>query len=427
MLVNATCGGSLDAPCGGNECTLLLSSMFFIFHFYVHWEAKYYYVCTLLLYIEKKGGFSGTFAKFENARQCFTCGGYIAAGPVGIGDGLGATDRTIVLPSCDGRGWLLQPDKPMTAVDTTFSSPGQDLRGAPGGMCKSSWMSAADGGAVWSSVTQISYEDRTSDTAGAPSTAPSSAADTLASGGGGGARGGAAGAGAPSATTDTHTLTPHAAAGTYTTHFVLGINVTRPWELQRSDVWPRASASQTYLSRAWAPPINTEPISMGAKLRRYSSVPPCVNGTAAVASGCVSAAAPGGRPLPSLQSFPAAASGAYAIGESPFVLLAVHGVLSNGWVLWEDGKYVSVSKRRFRHMIVSNASIALTISGSPGEIVHLVALRPHTPPPHPPSSHASAPHDVPPLSSAPTQAEEWTVVRADVLIGKDAVETVTFN
>ena len=38
-------------------------------------------------------------------------------------------------------GNLLQPDRPLLAVDATFARPGQDGRGEPSGICKSSWMS----------------------------------------------------------------------------------------------------------------------------------------------------------------------------------------------------------------------------------------------------------------------------------------------
>ena len=101
--------------------------------------------------------------------------------PVGVGDGGNATDLSIVLPTCDAGGRLLQPDRPLLAIDATFTrvstllnrslhlailqsfdqetdsseQVGQDERGAPNGQCKSTWMSAADGGAVWASVTEL--------------------------------------------------------------------------------------------------------------------------------------------------------------------------------------------------------------------------------------------------------------------------------
>ena len=94
--------------------------------------------------------------------------------------------------------------------------------------------------------------------------------------------------------------------GNTTSYFTLAINVSRPWVLQRDDLWPRAPASVPLVSRAWD--------------RQH----PCRNGSAAVASGCVSVST--SDALPDLRSRSADPSGAYAHGESPFVLLATHHV-----------------------------------------------------------------------------------------------------
>jgi hypothetical protein len=338
-----------------------------------------------------------------------------STGPVGIGDGPNATNRAIVLPACDAGGWLLQPDKPLTAIDATFAKAGQDPRGAPSGGCKSSWMSAEDGGAIWSSVTQLSYQT--------PPTTPTVAADTT--------RESAANAANDSrpatATAIAARLPPAGGAGlyssaTYTTHFVLAINVTRPWALRRADVWPRAPTGQTYVTRVWpnrdVAAANPPPTSSagggvappaGDVLQRgvgAGVVKSCVNGSDAVASRCVTLSLPpSGLLYPSLQSFPAAADGVYAVGESPFVLLAAHQVLANGWVVWEENKYVSVARRRLHRLATSADALSVTVGGNPGEVVNLVALRPH-------AQHAS---------------KEWTVVTADVVVGKDAVGVVTFR
>ena len=52
-----------------------------------------------------------------------------STGPVGLGDGMGATDKSVVMPTCDAAGKLLQPDRPLLAVDSTFAKTGQDPRG----------------------------------------------------------------------------------------------------------------------------------------------------------------------------------------------------------------------------------------------------------------------------------------------------------
>lgn len=54
----------------------------------------------------------------------------------------------------------------------------------------------------------------------------------------------------------------------------------------------------------------------------------CPHGSPAVASGCVHRSAPA-EPLPDVRSHSEGADGRYAVGESPFVLLAIHEV-SNG-------------------------------------------------------------------------------------------------
>jgi hypothetical protein len=114
----------------------------------------------------------------------------LSTGPVGVGDGPNATDASVVMPTCDASGRLLHPDKPLTAVDATFSRAGQDPRGAPNGRCKSAWMSGDDGGVVWTSYTQLGPD-------------------------------------AP------------------VTHFALAINVSRPWALHRKDLWPRGKNEST--------------------------------------------------------------------------------------------------------------------------------------------------------------------------------------
>eukprot|EP01043_Picozoa_sp_COSAG02_P056000 COSAG02_NODE_6577_length_3484_cov_1.829542_2_plen_344_part_00 len=226
-----------------------------------------------------------------------------STGPTGVADGLGASARNVVLPTCNTAGELLQPDRPLLAVDATYTRPRQDSRGAPNGKCKSSWMSGTDNGAIWASVTQLNASQ--------------------------------------------------------TTHFVLAINVSRPWILSRSDLWPRGNNGSLYVSHKW---------SSGPRL--------CVNGSDAVASGCVVVSHPGGA-LPSLQSHPLDGSSQYAAGESPFVLLSIHEVFENGWVVWEEGKYVSVSRRRFARVRELDAGLHLELRGSPGEVVELTALRPH--------------------------------------------------
>ena len=258
----------------------------------------------------------------------------LSTGPVGLGDGLGATDASIVLPAHDASGRLLQPDRPLLAIDATFCRASQDARGPPNGHMKSSWMSRADGGAVWGSLTRL-----------------------------------------------------EGSSPVRSTHYILAINVSRPFALQRNDTYPRMNGSSTYVSRRW------------------SRTQPCVNGALAVASGCVSASAPG-APLPSLESHCANASGLCALGESPFVLLAVHEVVAGGWVVWEGGKYAALSSARFKAIEALGAGgLRVALRGAPGEVVELVALRPEA-------------------AAAGAAPGEWTVVTVDAALGANGEASV---
>ena len=161
----------------------------------------------------------------------------------------------------------------------------------------------------------------------------------------------------------------------------------RPWVLQRNDLWPRATASAVYVSRRW------------------DSSRPCQNGSAAVASGCVTAST-AGEDLPDLQSHSAASNGTYGIGESPFVLIAIHEVPAGGWLVWEEGKYVPVSSRRFKHVETTTlggggGGLSVTLAGAPGEVVVLTALQPR--------------------GGLGSDAPEWTVHAIRQTVGKAGV------
>ena len=127
-----------------------------------------------------------------------------------------------------------------------------------------------------------------------------------------------------------------------------------------------------------------------------------MNGSLAVASACVTVAAPGGAPLPDLQTHSASADGRYVMGENPFVLLALHEVLPTGWVLWEEDKYVSLSRARFQSVAALAAGLQVVLRGAAGEVVKLVALRP----------------------DAASGATEWTVVAVHATIGSDGLASI---
>eukprot|EP01051_Picozoa_sp_SAG22_P009244 SAG22_NODE_757_length_7441_cov_29.224326_3_plen_157_part_00 len=148
--------------------------------------------------------------------------------------------------------------------------------------------------------------------------------------------------------------------------------------------------------------------------RRWDRAHLCANRSAAVASGCVSVS-PAGAALPDLRSRSRSADpgGRFAPGESPFVLLAIHKVMPGGWVVWEEGKYVSVSRRRFRSVeeVGGGASLRVTVGGAPGEVVELTALRPTT-------------GGLAGRRPGPHRGLEWTVHSVKATVGAGAVVTV---
>jgi len=44
----------------------------------------------------------------------------LSAGPVGISDKIGYTDKDLIMKTCTSSGLLLQPSKPLTPIDTTY-------------------------------------------------------------------------------------------------------------------------------------------------------------------------------------------------------------------------------------------------------------------------------------------------------------------
>ena len=85
-------------------------------------------------------------------------------------------------------------------------------------------------------------------------------------------------------------------------------------------------------------------------------------------------------------------------------------VLPNGWILWEEGKYVSVSRRRFRSIQSTPTGLRVTVSGAAGEVVRLVALRPLATATRPRSSTADG----------GAASMEWTVVSRHVTMSARA-------
>jgi len=69
----------------------------------------------------------------------------LSTGPVAFGDGPNATDRELIMRSCREDGALLQPRKPLTAIDAHY-----DGRAAPSG-----GFAAAGGAQVWTTYSEV--------------------------------------------------------------------------------------------------------------------------------------------------------------------------------------------------------------------------------------------------------------------------------
>ena len=122
-------------------------------------------ITSLIVWAAGKAPSKDTFWTTDNGNQSTTRGGcdrkgcppdhstpaaalhtmlaVLAAGPVQFSDAPGETDPVLIGRTCDARGALLQPSKPLTAVDSTHDAPGA----APAGFALSTY--TAVGGAPW--------------------------------------------------------------------------------------------------------------------------------------------------------------------------------------------------------------------------------------------------------------------------------------
>ncbi len=82
----------------------------------------------------------------------------LSAGPVGIGDRLGRTDRDVVMRTCDDDGRILGPDRPLAMIDSC-------LFGAPARGERLAWATTdiAIDGATWTYVVALNTAEETVD------------------------------------------------------------------------------------------------------------------------------------------------------------------------------------------------------------------------------------------------------------------------
>jgi hypothetical protein len=95
-------------------------------------------------------------------------------------------------------------------------------------------------------------------------------------------------------------------------------------------------------------------------------------------------------------------------------------VFASGWVLLgEVGKFVAVSPQRFLSVTAPAAvatGLEVTVNGTKGESIRLVALRPATP------IEATSAED-----SAGTRGSDWQVVSKDVTFAADGPVKVALS
>jgi hypothetical protein len=81
------------------------------------------------------------------AAELHTALALLSTGPVGFSDAPNETDATLILRTCDSGGNLLQPSRPITAVDSTFA-----LDGAPSGYVLATHTAVTGRVAAWTVV-----------------------------------------------------------------------------------------------------------------------------------------------------------------------------------------------------------------------------------------------------------------------------------
>ena len=245
----------------------------------------------------------------------------LSTGPVAMGDAAGRTDRALIMRSCTEDGSLLQPNKPLTGIDALY-----DGRGRPAG-----GLAAAGGAQVWTTYSQIT-------------TASPAAPMAAAAGAGAGTGAGAGGAAVQ-------------------TQLLLSIDVEGPYTVVDTelDFYPGFDPDAAPHVYIWDHEVT-------------ASASKCVNGSAAVGTGCAATTMPAlddsNRPF--LQHF----------DSHKWSLLHVMPVLQNGWVfLGELGsKWVPASGARFSALeATSPHQVGVTAACSADEVLRVGALKPMPP------------------------------------------------
>lgn len=250
----------------------------------------------------------------------------LSTGPVGIGDKQGDTNSTIVRRCIREDGRILQPDKPATSVDSMFAQPSDvDVAGAG-----AAWRSSPTGH-VWATNTRMH---------------------------------------------DVNPSGPDGAMSHAVWHWVLSIDVTSPWNLHGSDLYPMIPNT---VADAVGPRGSRTTAKDGGEgwvaHSWFTGHGPtnCKHGAKALATGCVSAVVGSAEDIPALHN---ARPIMVTNDTHVFDLLELAPVV-HGWaLLGEVGKFVRVSQARFDAISFSESGVHVVLSGTAGETTEVTALQP---------------------------------------------------
>ena len=167
-------------------------------------------------------------------------------------------------------------------------------------------------------------------------------------------------------------------------HYVLSVDVKTPWKISGADFFPPIpAATSADAAAAESDAVSPEPVLANGGTGGWVAhewftghgPTPCLNGSQALASGCVAASVRSASDVPALHTTRPIV---VANDTRTFDLLQLSPVAPNGWVLLgEVGRYVRVSSDRFDAISFPvGGGIKLSLSGSAGETTEVTALKP---------------------------------------------------
>jgi len=148
-------------------------------------------------------------------------------------------------------------------------------------------------------------------------------------------------------------------------HYVLAIDVRQRWQLSSKDLYPDLRPATGWIARCW----------------HHEHAPSsCTSGSVAPSVDCDINVIESEADMPwLLNTRPIMV----ANDTHVFDLMQFAPIGNNGWVFLGDlTRYVSVTKRRFRQVLFTEAGMRITVEGVAGETLVLTALQPVVPTKH---------------------------------------------